>query len=530
MKRGETRVRSSRVGAPLERHRASSLLQQSEEQFRHLADALPQIVWTALPNGELDYINSRGPEYAGVPVEGGLRHRWLEFVHPDDRKRVWDRWEQSLRSGEVYECEYRLRRHDGVYRWQLVRALPLPDEQGRVERWFGTATDLEDQKRAQEAMLEEDHRKNDFLAMLSHELRNPLTPIRNATGLLRRAAPGTPDFDRARTILERQVALLARLVDDLLDLSRITRGKIVLKKERFDLAALVRTLLDDRRESLEEDGLEVELKLPDEPLSVEGDPTRVAQAIGNLLENAQRYTDRGGVVHVEASAEGGAAVLVVRDTGIGLGPAALERVFTPFVQVGGAGTGRGGLGLGLSLVKYLAELHAGSVEAHSEGEGRGSTFVFRLPLAARPPALAAVRLPGASPALAVGRSEGRPAGGRRVLVVEDNADAAESLRLMLQLDGHEVEVAATGEEGLARARAARPDVVICDIGLPGISGYDLARSLRADPSMEARLVAVTGYGQPQDRENALRSGFEHHLTKPYEHDDLQKLLADLGAR
>ncbi|OFX25890.1 MAG: hypothetical protein A2V77_09725 [Anaeromyxobacter sp. RBG_16_69_14] len=505
-----------------ERRRASSLLQQSEEQFRHLADALPQIVWTALPNGELDYINSRGPEYAGVPVEGGLRHRWLEFVHPDDRKRVWDRWEHSLRSGEVYECEYRLRRHDGVYRWQLVRALPLPDGQGRVERWFGTATDLEDQKRAQEAMQEEDRRKNDFLAMLSHELRNPLTPIRNATGLLRRTAPGTPDFDRARTILERQVALLARLIDDLLDLSRITRGKIVLKKERFDLVALVRTLLDDRCESLQADGLVVELELPDEPLSVEGDPARVAQAIGNLLENAQRYTDRGGVVHVEVSAEGGAAVLVVRDTGIGLGPAALEHVFTPFVQVGSSGVGRrGGLGLGLSLVKYLAELHAGSVEAHSAGEGCGSTFAFRIPLAARPSALAAARPPAVSPA---------PAGGRRVLVVEDNPDAAESLRLMLQLDGHEVEVAVTGEEGLARARAARPDVVICDIGLPGISGYDLARSLRADPSMEACLVAVTGYGQPQDRENALRSGFEHHLTKPYDHDDLQKLLADLGTR
>jgi PAS domain S-box-containing protein len=512
------RANAQLVRDAMERRRASSLLQQSEEKFRHLADALPQIVWTALPNGEVDYINSRGPEYAGVLVKDALRHRWLEFVHPDDRKRVWERWEQSLRSGEVYECEYRLRRHDGVYRWQLVRALPLPDEQGRVERWFGTATDLEDEKRAQEAMQEEDRRKNDFLAMLSHELRNPLTPIRNATGLLLRMAPGTPGFDRARTILERQVALLARLIDDLLDLSRITRGKIVLKKERFDLAALVRTLVDDRRESLEADDLLLELKLPDETLSVEGDPARVAQAIGNLLDNAERYTDRGGVVHVEAGAEGGMVVLVVRDTGIGLGPAALQHVFTPFVQVGGR---RGGLGLGLSLVKYLAELHAGSVEAHSEGEGRGSTFVFRLPLAARPPVLADVRPPGAPPA---------PAGGRRVLVVEDNADAAESLRLMLQLDGHEVEVAATGEEGLARARAARPDVVICDIGLPGISGYDLARSLRADPSMEVRLVAVTGYGQPQDREDALRSGFEHHLTKPYDHDDLQKLLADLGTR
>ncbi len=502
-----------------DRQRAADLLRESEERFRLLADALPQIVWTAPGSGELDYINSRGPEYAGVPVEDALRHRWLDFVHPDDRTRVWDRWERSLRSGEVYECEYRLRRRDGAYRWQLVRALPLPDGQGRVARWFGTATDIEDQKQAQEAMQEEDRRKDYFLAMLSHELRNPLTPVLNATFLLRQAAPGSPAFDRALTIVERQVALLARLIDDLLDLSRITRGKIVLKKERFDAAALMRTLIDDRRESLAADGLLVELRLPDQPLLVEGDAARVAQAIGNLLENAQKYTDRGGGVRVEACAAGREAALIVQDTGIGLAATTLERIFTPFVQVGSPGQGRrGGLGLGLALVKHLAELHGGSVEARSEGEGRGSTFTLRLPLAA------GLGSPASQP-LATVRAR---AALRRVLVVEDNSDAAESLRLMLQLDGHQVEVAATGEEGIARARAARPDVVICDIGLPGISGYDLARTLRADPSLEARLVAVTGYGQPQDREMALLSGLERHLTKPYDHRDLQQVLADLG--
>jgi len=492
------------------------------DAFRRLADALPQIVWTALPDGELDYVNARGPEYAGVTVEDALRHGWLEFVHPDDRKRVWDRWQQSLRSGDVYECEYRLRRHDGIYRWQLVRALPLPDAQGRVQRWFGTATDVEDQKRAQETLQQEDRRKNDFLAMLSHELRNPLTPIRNAVGLLRRAAPGTAPFERAMTIVERQVALLARLIDDLLDLSRITRGKIVLKKERFDMSALVRTLVDDRRESLEAGGLTVELSLPDQQLPVEGDTARVAQAIGNLLENAQKYTDPGGLVRVEARAERGAAVLVVRDTGIGVGRSALEHVFAPFVQVARPGAARGGLGLGLSLVRYLAELHAGSVEAHSEGEGHGSTFTLRIPLAGGVPAAATSPPPPPS-------TTREPVRSRRVLVVEDNSDAAESLRLMLQLDGHQVEVVATGEEGLERAREARPDVVICDIGLPGISGYDLARTLRADPTIGAHLVAVTGYGQAQDREDALRSGFERHLTKPYDHRDLQQVLADLGS-
>jgi PAS domain S-box-containing protein len=494
------------------------LLREREARFRHLADALPQIVWTALPTGELDYINSRGPEYAGVPVERGLRDRWLEFVHPDDRPRVWQQWTGCVRSGEVYDAEYRLRRGDGVYRWQLVRALPVWNAQGSVVRWFGSATDIEEQKRAQQAALEEDRRKNDFLAVLSHELRNPLTPIRNAAYLLRQTTPASPAFDRALTMLDRQVALLARLIDDLLDLSRIAHGKVLLKKEPFDLAAAMRTLLDDRRESLEAGGLRLDALLSERPLWVEADFARAAQAIGNLLDNAQKYTDRGGTIRVEAGAEGAMAAVVVKDTGIGMAPETLARVFVPFEQGRGPAVGgRGGLGLGLSLVKSLAELHGGSAEAHSDGAGRGSRFTLRIPLAAGPAR-------AADPPASRG-----PAARRRILVVEDNPDAAESLRMMLELDGHQVEVVASGEEGVARARAARPDIVLSDVGLPDISGYELARALRADPAVGARLVAITGYGQAKDREEALRSGFEHQLTKPFGHRELHELLAVLGA-
>jgi PAS domain S-box-containing protein len=514
---GELRRANAQLAHDIaERQRAEELLRDSEARFRHLADALPQIVWTALPSGEIDYINSRGSEYAGAPTEIGLQYGWLEFVHPEDRERVVGRWAHSVRTGEVYECEYRLRRQDGVFRWHLVRGLPLRNAHGCTVRWFGTATDIEDQKQAQEAMQEEDRRKNDFLAMLSHELRNPLTPISNAAYLLKRAQPASPAFGRAVTMVERQLALMTRLIDDLLDLSRVTRGKILLRKERLDLVALICTLLDDRRESLEADGLVVEVRLPDEPLWVDADSARVAQAIGNLLENAQKYTDRGGTVRVEARAESGQALVMVQDTGVGLGPATLERIFAPFVQVGGPAAGaRGGLGLGLSLVKNLAELHGGSVDARSEGVGRGSTFTLRIPLAARPAADAA------GPP-----SPHRASAGRlRILVVEDNPDAAESLRLMLELDGHEVEIAGSGEEGVARARAARPDVILSDVGLPDISGYELARALRADPAVRARLVAITGYGQAQDREEALRSGFEDHLTKPFDHRRLQQVLS-----
>ncbi len=516
--------RLAREGAEL--RRSEERLQESEERFRHMADALPQIIWTALPSGEVDYVNSRGAEYAGVPAEQGLENGWLEFVHPEDRPRIWSDWNRATISGETLDSEYRLRRSDGVYRWQIVRALPLRNSQGVVVRWFGTSTDVEDQRLAQKVMQEEDRRKNDFLAMLSHELRNPLTPIQNAASLLRRVEAGSPDFDRALTILERQLRLMVRLIDDLLDVSRITHGKVLLKEELIDLVAVVRSLLDDRRESLEADELVLEVALPQEPLWVKADLSRAAQAVGNLLDNAQKYTSSGGVVGVEVRAEGGEAVVIVKDSGAGLSPEALERIFAPFVQVGVPAAGRrGGLGLGLSLVRSLAELHGGSVHAHSEGVGRGSVFTFRIPLAASPAAAGPRPQPSFNATESPELREGR-----RILVVEDNADAARSLQLMLELDGHQVEVVSSGEEGLTRARAMQPDVVLSDVGLPGISGYALARALRADPVVGAHLVAITGYGQVEDREKALRSGFEHHLTKPFDHHLLHQLLAELRPR
>ena len=355
----------------------------------------------------------------------------------------------------------------------------------------------------------------------------PPPPTQTAASLLRRVEAGSPDFDRALTILERQLRLMVRLIDDLLDVSRITHGKVILKKERIDLVAVVRSLLDDRRESLEADKLVLEVALPQEPLWVKAAFSRATQAVGNLLDNAQKYTSGGGVVRVEVRAEGGEAVVIVKDSGAGLSPAALERIFAPFVQVGVPAAGRrGGLGLGLSLVKSLAELHGGSVQAHSEGVGRGSVFAFRMPLTASPAAAG----PSPQPTFDPTAESPELRESRRILVVEDNADAARSLQLMLELDGHQVEVVSSGEEGLTRARTMQPDVVLSDVGLPGISGYALARALRADPVGGAPLVAITGYGQVEDREKALRSGFEHHLTKPFDHHLLYQLLAELRPR
>lgn len=513
----ELEARSARLAREVaERERAEERVRQSEHRFRLLAESGPQIVWSALPTGELDYINGRAAEYCGVPVERGLAHRWLDFVHPEDRAGTRRRWQRSVTVGVVYSTEFRLRRADGVYRWHLVRALPVRAHRGRIVQWIGSAADVEDERRARRALEEEDRRKDEFLAVLGHELRNPLTPLRTAPHVLRRTDPASPSFGRIVDMVERQVNLLARLVDDLLEVSRIARGRLVLRPARVDVVEIVRHLAEDRRDGLAAAGLRLAPDLPDAPVWADADAARIAQAIGNLLDNAERYTPPGGTVRVGVRGQGGVAAITVRDDGIGFDLAAHEHLFDPFVQLRGAPReARGGLGLGLALVRQLAELHGGSVEGSSDGPGLGATFTFRLPLSAPP----AERAPPAA-----GRA---PAKHRRILVVEDNPDAAESLRIMLELEGHDVVVAGTGEEGVARARELHPDVVLSDIGLPGISGYEVARALRADRGFAAHLVAITGYGQARDKEEAFRSGFERHLTKPFDHQVLLEVLRKL---
>jgi PAS domain S-box-containing protein len=374
-------------------------------------------------------------------------------------------------------------------------------------------------ERLNRELQEEDRRKTEFLAILGHELRNPLTPIRNAVYALRHLAPGSGPQERPRAIIERQVAQMARLIDDLLDVSRIARGKILLQESRFDLAQLVRTAVDDRAEVLEAHGLSLETRLPGRPVPFVGDPTRIAQAIGNLLDNAQKFTDPGGriAVALEVDEDGRAVEISVRDTGIGMPADMPARLFEPFWQPASS-LRRGGLGLGLPLVKGLVELHRGTVSGTSPGAGRGSVFTIRLPIGATPPAEAA---PAGLP---------RAAAPHRILVVEDNEDAADSLRLVLEMLGHDVALARSGEEGVEVAARFHPDVVLSDIGLEGgMSGYDLARALRASPDLRrARLVAVTGYGQADDRRRALEAGFDEHIVKPFDVEALCRLVDRLA--
>jgi two-component system CheB/CheR fusion protein len=398
------------------------------------------------------------------------------------------------------------------------QSLHLLPDQGRV-RIYGR--DITARTRAEKLiqdasakLREADVHKNEFLAMLSHELRNPLAPIRNSLHILDRSAPGSAAAGRAHAVIDRQVTHLTRLVDDLLDIARISRGKIQLQRQTVDLCDIVRQTCDDVRPLLAEAGLGFEVGLPDQGICVNGDGTRLAQVASNLLRNAVKFTDRGGQVRVSLAREGGSAVLRVGDTGMGVTPDMLPRLFEPFTQADRTlARSHGGLGLGLSVVKGLVALHGGEVSAHSEGLGRGTEFVVRLPVA-----------PAASPRASASASQPAPRP-RRVLVIEDNTDAATSLCEVLEIDGHQAVVAFSGPEGLAQAHAFRPEVVLCDIGLPGMDGYAIARAMRADPVLKTvYLVALTGYALPEDIRRAHQAGFDRHLAKPPSLEELQQLL------
>jgi PAS domain S-box-containing protein len=369
-------------------------------------------------------------------------------------------------------------------------------------------------RRSEQGLREADRRKDEFLSMLSHELRNPLAPIRNAVQILRHAAPDTDQAARARTVIERQTAHLTRVVDDLLDVTRIARGKVQLRRATVELRELVLRAADDFRVLLEERGIDLQVAVPPARAWVDADPTRLAQVLGNLLHNAAKFAGRGDRVVLALRVGDATAELQVSDTGAGIDPALLPAVFDAFVQ-GERTLARteGGLGLGLALVKGLVELHGGTVRAESAGVGEGATFTLTLPL-----------VEGVA-----GASGGAPDRGaaarRRVLVVDDNADAADTLADLLRTFGHEVEVAYDGPAALARARAAPPEVVLCDIGLPGMSGYDVARALRADAKLSGTLlVALTGYAQAEDRQRAQQAGFDVHLAKPPELEELVAVL------
>jgi PAS domain S-box-containing protein len=679
----------------IERNASEDALRRSEARFRQLADLLPQIVWTARPDGTVDYLNRRWAEFTGLAETVG-NEGWAEILHPDEATRAAERWAASMQKGAPFEMELRLLdRHTHVYRWHLIRTVAIHDDSGQVVRWFGTSTDIHAQKRAEEssrylaeasaalasvvdhestlqkvaslavphfadwsavdmvnsdgslrrlavahadpdkialvhrlmkeyppdpnsptgalavlrtgkpqivteisdemlakaakderhlallrslglrsylcvplvaagnalgvltfataesgrtysdsdlalaadlaqragaaieniqlyqALRETDRRKDEFLATLAHELRNPLAPIRNSLQILSMPRIDAETAQRSREMMERQVHHLVRLVDDLLDVSRVMRGKIDLRREPVELAAVVARVVETVQPLMDAQGHQLSVTLPHDSVALDADPVRLAQVVGNLLANAAKYTDPGGRISLSAERKGDSVELRIRDTGIGIAPNMLPHIFELFVQADHATTkAQGGLGIGLTLVKNLVEMHNGTVEARSEGLGRGSEFIVRLPIAAQP-------LREGRPA-AQASDHGTVPSGHRVLVVDDNRDAANSLAMLLKLQGHDVRVAFNGLAALELTQAYVPDVVFLDIGMPGMDGYEVARRLRQQPGLESVvLAALTGWGQREDRLRTAEAGFDHHLVKPPERKMIESILAGL---
>jgi nitrogen-specific signal transduction histidine kinase len=412
-----------------------------------------------------------------------------------------------------------LRGKDGQYRWFLSRAIPILDEQGKILRWFGTNTDITEQLAAEEVLREADRRKNEFLAMLAHELRNPLAPIRNALQILR-VKGGDETVRSVSETMDRQVGQLVRMVDDLLDVNRITRGKIELRTHRVELAPIVQHAVEAVRPICENRGHDLSVTLPQHPLYLDADPARLAQVLSNLLNNACKFTNNGGRITLTAEEQAEQVVIRVKDNGIGISADQLPRIFTMFVQADTSlERSVSGLGIGLTLVKNLVEMHGGTVEALSEGIGRGSEFVVCLPISV---ATFEPQLPAPTelkPATTVSR---------RILVVDDNRDSAKTLAMLLDVTGHQTQIAFDGLEAVAAAETFRPEVVLLDIGLPKLNGYETAITIREQPwGKDMLLVALTGWGQDDDRQKSKDAGFDAHLVKPVEHSVLAKLLAEL---
>ncbi|HSC08153.1 MAG TPA: PAS domain S-box protein [Steroidobacteraceae bacterium] len=516
-------VGASKVARDItERKRAADRLRESEARFRFLSESIPSIVWSADANGTVTYVNRRGLEYFGITEDQRAQQPQGHLLHPEDRERCISAWQRAVREGNNFEIEARNRRYDGAYRWFVTRAVPFRDISGAIMSWFGVSMDIHEQRELQEALRQADRRKDEFLATLAHELRNPLAPIRNALHIMRLRANDPPTVEQARLIMDRQLGQMVRLVDDLLDVGRITRGKLDLRKERVELASVVKNAVDTTRPLIEAAGHQLSVSLPSQAIHLDADPVRLAQVLANLLNNAAKYMDRGGRIWLSAQRSEREVILSVRDAGIGISASTLPTIFDMFTQIEESlEKSRGGLGIGLTLAKQLTELHGGAIEARSEGLGKGAEFTVRLPAV---PVLSAVASP--SDEDAVHEIPVR----FRILVADDNLDAAESLGMMLRLMGHDVRTVRDGLQAVEEAAAFRPDLALLDIGMPGLSGYDVARRIREQRwGQEIVLVALTGWGQEEDKRKALEAGFDQHFTKPVSPVELTRMIARLHA-
>jgi PAS domain S-box-containing protein len=518
------------------RDRAAAPVQRIEEQFEQLvAGVRDYAIFLLDPEGRVVSWNEGAERIKGYRADEIIGEHVSRFYPADAVASRWPQQElaEATRTGRFEDEGWRLRK-DGSRFWANVVITALRDAQQRLRGFLKITRDLTERKEGEEALrraygeLDErvrertaelarlDLHKNQFLAMLGHELRNPLAPIRTALEILKRPDLGERDATRARQVIERQVDQLVHLVDDLLDVSRILHGKVELRRERLDLTAAVARAVETAQPVLDAHGHSLQVELPPKPLWVDGDLVRLAQVLTNLLSNAAKFTAQPDRIELRVRREGDQALVSVRDRGVGIAPELLPRIFDYFVQGdGGLERMRGGLGIGLTLVDHLVRMHDGSVSIASEGSGKGTEVTIRLPAEPAVEAQASAPPPRAQ--------EPRR---HRVLVVDDNVDAAESLVALLDVWGHEAAARHDGLSAIAAVRELRPTVVLLDIGLPGMDGYAVARALQAQPDSPIRLLAaVTGYGQQEDRERSAAAGFHVHLTKPVDPTRLRELLA-----
>jgi signal transduction histidine kinase/CheY-like chemotaxis protein len=433
-------------------------------------------------------------------------------MHPLDVQRYRDLYLGAIRHGPFMELEFRVPRRDGEVRWMYMRGDCKCGADGAAVSYLGVMME--------EALRDTDRRKDEFLATLAHELRNPLAPIHNGLAVLRRSAANTAESAKIHIMLERQMSHIIRLVDDLLDVSRYTLGKIQLKRSAVDLQTVVQNAVDMSRPLIDAARHHLDVSVPPELVVLQADGVRLAQVLANLLNNSAKYTAEGGRLWLSASLQGDRAVISVRDTGVGIPESMLDRVFDLFTQLESDGSGgRPGLGIGLAMVRMLVDLHGGEVEARSSGPGQGSEFIVRLPLSPERHT--------AAPNADAGTPD-TPLSGHRVLVVDDNYDSAASLGMLLTLAGADVHVTNDGASALKAMPDYLPDIVLLDIGMPGMDGYTVASRIREDARYrDVTLIALTGFGQEQDRVRSMAAGFNHHMTKPLDLSALQTLLASV---
>jgi PAS domain S-box-containing protein len=525
-----------------ERQRILEVLKESEERYRYLAEAIPQIVWTANADGECDYFNQNWCDYTGLTLEQSLGSGWLAALHPEDMARSYAVWLNAVETGTLYENEYRFKHAvDGSYRWQLGRGFPLKDNQGKVVKWFGTCTDIHEQKqileeRARLLELEQAARaeaetanriKDEFLAVLSHELRTPLNAILGWAKLLQERQLNPARTSQALATIERNATLQVQLIEDLLDISRILQGKLVINITKVNLVIVILTAIETMRLAAETKSIEISTRFAPKIGQVMGDSARLQQVVWNLLSNAVKFTPNGGKIEVRLEKVENYAQIVVSDTGKGISPEFLPYVFDYFRQADSSSTRRfGGLGLGLAIVRKIVEIHGGTVIAQSLGEEQGATFTVRLPM-----------LPEEDVSInyeqyysASLQSNSLQLLGVKTLVVDDDADSRDFLAFILEQEGADVSLAASAVEALQLLPTIKPDVLVSDISMPDMNGYSLIRQVRTwskELGGEIPAIALTAFARQYDREQALQAGYQLHLPKPLNAEELIAAVAKL---